>query len=65
MKIAVFSDLHGNYQATKSIVADIKEIKFDRDGFINDIKSFKYPDQDFIAKVLLGVNVCYNNCRKE
>lgn len=33
-----------------------KEIDFDRDGFINDIKSFKYPDQEFIAKVLLGID---------
>ena len=32
-----------------------KEIDFDRDGFINDIKSYKYPDQEFIAKVLLGI----------
>ena len=33
-----------------------KEIDFDRDGFINDIKSYKYPDQEFIAKVLLGID---------
>ena len=33
-----------------------KEIEFDRDGFINDIKSYKYPDQEFIAKVLLGID---------
>ena len=32
-----------------------KEINFDRDGFENDIKSYKYPDQEFIAKVLLGI----------
>lgn len=33
-----------------------KEIDFDRDGFINDIKSYKYPDQEFIAKALLGID---------
>ena len=33
-----------------------KEIEFDRNGFINDIKSYKYPDQEFIAKVLLGID---------
>ena len=33
-----------------------KEIVFDREGFINDIKSYKYPDQEFIAKVLLGID---------
>lgn len=40
----------GNISTTK------KEIEFDREGFINDIKSFKYPDQEFIAKVLLGID---------
>lgn len=29
MKIAVFSDLHGNYQATKAILDDIKKNSFD------------------------------------
>ena len=33
-----------------------KKIDYDRDGFINDIKSFKYPDREFIAKVLLGID---------
>ena len=32
-----------------------KEIDFDRNQFINDIKSYKYPDQEFIASVLLGI----------
>lgn len=38
------------------VIITKKEIEFDRDGFINDIKSYKYPDQEFIAKVLLGID---------
>lgn len=33
-----------------------KEIEFNRDEFIKDIKSYKYPDQEFISKVLLGID---------
>ena len=33
-----------------------REIEFDRDEFINDIRLYKYPDQEFIAKVLLGID---------
>ena len=40
---------NGNVLITK------KEIEFDRDSFINDIKSFKYPNQEFIVKILLGI----------
>ena len=43
-------DINNDINITK------KEIKFDRDGFINDIKSYKYPDQEFIAKVLFGID---------
>lgn len=32
-----------------------KEVEFDREGFIRDLKAHKYPDQEFIAKVLLGI----------
>ena len=32
-----------------------KEVEFDREGFIRDLKAYKYPDQEFIAKVLLGI----------
>ncbi len=40
---------NGNLSVTR------KEIEFDRDSFINDIKSFKYPNQEFIVKILLGI----------
>ena len=40
---------NGNVLITK------KEIEFDRDSFINDIKSFKYPNHEFIVKILLGI----------
>ena len=33
-----------------------KQIEFDRDEFIYDIKSYKYPDQEFICNVLLGID---------
>ena len=33
-----------------------KELVFDRDGFINDLKSYKYPEQEFIVKVLIGID---------
>lgn len=29
MKIAVFTDIHGNYEALKSIIEDIKKLKID------------------------------------
>ena len=32
-----------------------KELEFDREGFINDLKSYKYPDQEFIFKNILGI----------
>lgn len=41
---------NGNISITK------KEIEFDRNGFINDIKAYKYPDQEFITKVFLGID---------
>lgn len=48
------------YTIIESISNDIKiykkEIEFDRNGFINDIKSFKYPNQEFIVKVLIGID---------
>ena len=34
-----------------------KEVGFDRDGFINDIKSYEYPDQEFIIKTLFGTDL--------
>ena len=40
---------------TKNIKITKKEIEFDRNGLINDINCYKYPDQDFIANVLLGI----------
>ena len=32
-----------------------KYLEFDRDGLLNDIKSFKYPDQEFINKIFFGI----------
>jgi len=32
-----------------------KELEFDRDSFIKDMKSYKYPDQEFIGKVMFGI----------
>ena len=40
----------------ENIVVTKKEINFDRNGFINDMKSYQYSDRDFIAKVLLGID---------
>jgi predicted phosphodiesterase len=34
-----------------------KEIEFDKDVFINDLKSYNYPDRDFICNVLLRINI--------
>ena len=31
------------------------ELEYDREGFINDLKSFKYPDQDMICKYFFGI----------
>lgn len=41
---------NGNISITK------KEIEYDREGFINDMKSFKYPEQEQIAKDLFGID---------
>ena len=37
MKIAVFSDLHGNYQAAKAILDDINKNNFDEIICLGDI----------------------------
>ena len=37
MKIAVFSDVHGNYQATKAILDDIKNNNYDEVICLGDI----------------------------
>ena len=34
-----------------------KEIEFDRESFIEDLKSFDYPDRDFICKYLFGIEL--------
>lgn len=40
----------------ENIIVTKREIDFDRDEFIKDMKSYQYPDQDFIAKILLGID---------
>lgn len=36
MKIAVFTDIHGNYPALKTIMEDINKTKFDEVIFLGD-----------------------------
>ena len=37
MKIAIFSDVHGNYQATQAILEDINKNNFDEIICLGDI----------------------------
>lgn len=39
MKIAIFSDIHANYQALEAIISDIKENNFDKVYFLGDALS--------------------------
>lgn len=51
MKIAVFSDIHGNYQALLSIIKDIKKNNIDEIIYLGDAVGLG-PDPDLCLKLL-------------
>ena len=52
MKIAVFSDLHGNYQATKAILDDIKNNNYDEIICLGDIIGIGPKSKETLELVL-------------
>ena len=58
MKIAVFSDIHGNYQALESIIKDIKGKKIDKTIFLGDAVSLG-PDSNKCLDLLFKEKVTF------
>ena len=58
MKIAVFSDIHGNYQALESIIKDIKGKKTDKTIFLGDAVSLG-PDSNKCLDLLFKEKVTF------
>ena len=58
MKIAVFSDIHGNYQALESILKDIKGKKIDKTIFLGDAVSLG-PDSNKCLDLLFKEKVTF------
>ena len=40
----------------ENIIITKKEVEFDRDSFVNDLKSSEYPELDFIKKTFFGID---------
>ena len=51
MRVAVFSDIHGNYQALDAILKDIKSKKVDMTFFLGDAVGLG-PDSTLCLKLL-------------
>lgn len=58
MKIAVFSDIHGNYQALESIIKDIKGKRVDKVIFLGDAVSLG-PDSNKCLDLLFKEKVIF------
>lgn len=58
MKIAVFSDIHGNYQALESIIKDIKGKHIDKTIFLGDAISLG-PDSNKCLDLLFKEKVTF------
>lgn len=58
MKIAVFSDIHGNYQALDSIIKDIKGKKIDKTIFLGDAISLG-PDSNKCLDLLFKEKIIF------
>ena len=56
MRIAVFSDIHGNYQALKAVLEDIKNENFDEVIFLGDIIGFG-PKPNECLELLLNSDI--------
>lgn len=58
MKLAVFSDIHGNYQALKSIIKDIKGKNVDKIIFLGDAVSLG-PNSNECLDLLFKENISF------
>lgn len=58
MRIAVFSDIHGNYEALKSILNDIEKNNIDITIFLGDAISLG-PNSEECIKLLTEKNIIY------
>lgn len=58
MKLAVFSDIHGNYQALEAILKDIESKNIDETIFLGDAVALG-PNSNECVKLLLDKNVKY------
>lgn len=58
MKIAVFSDIHGNYQALESIIKDIKGKRIDKTIFLGDAISLG-PDSNKCLDLLFKEKITF------
>ena len=56
MRLAIFSDVHGNYQATKAIIEDIKKSSFDEVICLGDIIGIG-PKPKETLELLLNSNI--------
>ena len=56
MKIAIFSDIHANYQALEAIISDIKESNFDKVYFLGDALS-KGPNPRECLELIMENNI--------
>ena len=56
MKIAVFSDIHGNLKALKTVLEQIREKKADLTIFLGDI--FQRGNEEFALKATVSCMRC-------
>lgn len=62
MKIAVFSDLHGNYQAAKSILDDLNRNNYDMTIRLGDIIGIGPKSKETLELVLnSGIDIVLGN----
>ena len=65
MRIAIISDIHGNYEALKTVLKDIRKLKIDKIYCLGDLVNYYYePDKCiniFIRKKIQSIKVNHEN----
>ena len=64
MKLAIFSDIHGNYQATKSIIDDINKSNFDEVICLGDLIGIGPKSKESLELVMknnVTIYCCYHD----
>jgi predicted phosphodiesterase len=56
MKIAIISDIHGNYDALKAVLKDIKKLKIDKIYCLGDIVNYYYEPHKCINILIKKIN---------